>query len=48
MREIVGTADRRLNSWPSPFDTMLEKHGGVELREAYDGPPACQTFARGG
>lgn len=35
----MGTADRRLNAWPSPFETMLEKHGGVELREAYDGAP---------
>jgi hypothetical protein len=47
VRDLVSSADDRLNDWPSPFDTMLEDHGSPELREAFDGAPACQTFARG-
>lgn len=48
VRDLVGRVDEDLNAWPSPYQTALDEHRGIELREAFRAAPSCLTFSRGG
>lgn len=47
VRNLVGRVDDDLNAWPSPYQTALDEHRGIDLREGFRSAPSCLTFSRG-